>query len=194
MNYPCVVGNLADFRFFVDSGFIVVEVADDLFKQVVHRNNTHKTAVFVQYDTEMVAGRLHLAEQNVRVNAFGNEVCGAYRFLHELLAVGSAKTEIVFDIQHTHHIVNRFAAYGIYRMARFVNGIFPRRVVLLCPEDAYVGTVCCEFADGTVVKFEHVLNHFLFLLVDNALLTAFVDHKTYLLLADLFILLVRVDS
>ena len=75
----------------------------------------------------------------------------------------------------------------------FINGFFPFFVVILLPEDYNIGSMCCNFTCGKIVKFKYILNYFLFAAVDCALFSAGIDHHADFFFRDLFIVAVRID-
>ena len=188
---PESVSEIADLR--IPVFFVHADIADKLFNQILHRDDPHRAAVFVEDYREALAILLHVLEQNIRLLIFGDEIRGFDGVLHDVFPAFILQSEIVLRVEHSDHIVNRIIADRVIGMKGSENQLLPVLFRLVRPQNIGVRPVCRDLSGRHIVEFEDVLDKRLFSLVDHTLFAPDVDKHSDILFADLLVLRVRVD-
>ena len=111
---PLVVGYHLELSL-IFLALVVVELADELLNEVGDGDDTRHTAVFIDYDREMVGALfLHLREESVRLHRLVDEVRLADGVSHDIVAALVVEAEIVLGIEYADDVVHALAAYREY--------------------------------------------------------------------------------
>ena len=83
-----------------------------LLNKVGNSDYTAHSAVFIDYDGEMISTALfHLVEKSVSLHAFVNEARLTDCFSHDIVTALVIESEIILCVEHTNDVINAFSAY-----------------------------------------------------------------------------------
>ena len=178
----------------VCGGRFAVQIPYQLFQQVVQGQDSHHAAVFIQHHRHGLPFLPHVAEKHIGLHRFRHKIGLPQGMGHNVLAAFILQAEIVLGIQDTYHIVRRLVADRVQGVAGGVDGLGPLCIAVFQEQQIHVRPVGGDLPGCQIIKFKHVLDESLFLLVDGALLSPGFHQHTDLLLAGLFFLLVGVNA
>ena len=194
VDIECVDADLLDLFFLVV--VFVLDIADDGFEQVLHRDYAGRAAVFVQNDRHVLMHCRHIFKKLAEAVALGHEIgLSHYAFDRKLLRQGLADigNEILY-IDDAFYRVDIFTVYGDARVALALREVDYLLRGRRHGQRRHDGAVRHDFGGGAFVELEDVVYHRLFACVDNTFLFTDVDHHAYLFLGDFLGFIVRVDA
>ena len=162
----------------------VLNIADDLLENVLHRGKAAGAAVFVHHDGDLRMLALEIHQQLARAACLRHEHRAAHKFAHR--GSGAAgrvpQNKQILDVQNADYLVERPA---VNRQARAA--VFGRKAhrlhcggTLLHAD--HLGAVRHYVARRHVVQLENIGDHFSLALVDQLALLYVVDIRKYVLL------------
>ena len=167
----------------------VLDAADDLLDQILHRHQAGGAAVLVDNDRHVVLVALHLVEEFIGLLAEGDEAGGTEQFLQFKLfwLAGGDKLEQILDMEDPEDVVeiplvDRQA--GEFLAGDRLQGGGQGGVV---GQGDDFGTVDHQLGDFGVVELQDVVDHRLLGGADHPFFLAFVDHHADFLLGDPFL-------
>ena len=111
--FPGIVIDLNDVFVCFGRIILIVNIADELLKEVVHGYNPGYSAVFVQHDCHTAPAVLHVLKKNVGFDAFGYEVGLADCVVHDAVYAALREPEIILCVEYADDIIRSLAAYGV---------------------------------------------------------------------------------
>ena len=121
-----------------------INIAYQLFNQVVESSDTGHFAIFIKKNCKVIPGLLHVIKKLCCFHAFRNEISRLYGFCQNVFSGAFIQTEIGFGIQDTDDIFFGFLTDRIVAVAILINDIFPFIKRILCVQDNYIRTVCAD--------------------------------------------------
>ena len=172
---PSVVARTDDFRF----GLLVklvVDIADDFFQQVLHRDDAAHAAVLIHDNRHVDFFHLHVAEELVSLHCFRHEVCLAQQRAQGFRVVGLGIEQEVACVEDADDVVHVFVVDGEAAQTGIADGAEDFVLCIIHPDAGNVGAVGHDLFGSGIVELEDVFDHFLFRFLNRAVFAADVHH------------------
>ena len=158
-------------------------VTDNLFQQVFNRDNTGRSTVFINDNSQMLFLCLHILKQLVCMDAFRHKIGRTQQFFERArVGVLQVQQEIA-GIKNTADIVDIFFINRVTAQAGFTNRLHNGLAVFIKRESRYFGFRRHRGAGSHVVEIKDVFNPFLFVLVNCPLFAAALNHHAQVFFA-----------
>ena len=175
-------------------GELIVDIAYDLFQQILQAHDTGQFAVLVDDHRQMYLFVLHIPEEVVRRESLRHQVGRTHQLPHSAVPGRGHIQQKIPGVQDAQNIIEIAAIdreAGQPGGADDVQDLAGRGVHLNSGDIAYPGH---GVADREVAEFKDVLEQFLLLRIDGSVLVTQVDHHADLILGDLFLLVLGLHA